>query len=212
LGRHDSRDLPALEDELSSVTKIGDGDGRFEIGDSGRRRFLLGVVFFFVRLIVDLGKEFGSDAGTAFQGANLRMIYRSAEGVLAGRWRRGRQSVGYGIRARLSREVDGDGGAGGRVLGMIGPGIRCGLVSDIGGFERDWRVTGAIQTLRSLQAKAEAPIGIITKGKEEDGIVRGLRRRGSHGWLLGWWGRLRLRPGGYWKRKESQDSGKRTSL
>jgi hypothetical protein len=212
LGRHDSRDLPALEEDLSSGTKICDGDGRFEIGDSWRRRFLLGVFVFFVRLIVDLWKELGSDAGAAFQGADLRMIYRSAEGVLAGRWRRGRQSVGYGICARLSREVDGDGGAGGGVLGMISPGIGGGLVSDIGGFERDWRVAGAIQTLRSFQAEAEAPIGIITKGKKKDGIVRGLRRRGSHGWLLGCWGRLRLRPGDCRKRKESEDGGKKITL
>src|SRR5712692_6186901 len=75
---------------------------------------------------------------------------------------------------------------GGGVLGVIGPGVGAGFVSDIRGFERDGRISRAIQALRAFLADAEAPVGIVTKGKDENGIVGRLRGGGTCGKLFCW--------------------------
>jgi len=67
---------------------------------------------------------------------------------------------------------------------MIGPGIGGGFMGDIGGFERDGRVPGTIQAFRPFLADAQAPVGIIAKGKEENGIVGRLRGGRTCGQLL----------------------------
>jgi len=87
---------------------VRDGYRRLEVRDGGGWWLLLGVVFFFlVGLIVDLGKEFCGDAGTALQGAYLSMIEGSAERVFARRWRRGSQRIVRGVGTAFSREMHG---------------------------------------------------------------------------------------------------------
>src|SRR5713226_437227 len=112
------------------------------------------------------------------------MINGGPEGVLSGWWRHGSQRIVCGISASFSREVEGDGSAGGGVFGVIGPGIGSGFVGDIGGFKRDWRVAAAIQAFRALLADAKTPVGSITEGKDENGVVSRLRRGGTSRQLL----------------------------
>src|SRR6266849_4365034 len=88
------------------------------------------------------------------------MIDGGAEGVLSRRWRRRSQ----------------------RVVRSVG----ASLVGDIRRFEGDGRISGAIQTLRAFLADAEAPVGIVTKGKDENGIVGRLRGGGTCRKLLCW--------------------------
>ena len=54
---------------------------------------------------------------------------------------------------------------------MIRPGIGGRFVRDFGGFERNWRISGTIKAFRTLLSDAQAPVGSVAKGKEEDGIV-----------------------------------------
>jgi hypothetical protein len=80
--------------------------------------------------------------------------------------------------------VGGDGRAGGGIFGVIRPGIGDGFMGDIEGFERDGRVPWAIQAFRPFLADAQAPVGIVAKSKEENGIVGRLRGGRTCGQLL----------------------------
>jgi hypothetical protein len=73
--------------------------------------------------------------------------------------------------------MDGDKGASGGVFGVVGPGIGGGFVCDFDRFERDRRIPRAIEPFRTLLANAQAPVGLVAKCQDEDGVVRRLRRR-----------------------------------
>jgi len=93
---------------------------------------------------------------------------------------------------------------------MISPRIGGGFVGDLGGFEGDGRIAGTIHPFRALQSDAQAPVGIIAKGKNKNGVVSRLRR-GRTGWelLCGW--RIlapgEYREGGKEQRQEQSASG-----
>src|SRR5712691_4656085 len=113
------------------------------------------------------------------------MIHGGAKGVLPAQGRSAGQSVVCGVGTSLAREVNGDERAGSGVFGMIRPGIGGGLVGDFGGLKRNRRVTGTIETLRALLANAEAPVGVVAKGQNKDGVMLRLRSRRTHGRLFG---------------------------
>jgi len=80
--------------------------------------------------------------------------------------------------------MDGYGRAGGGILSMIGPGIGDGFVGNLGRFEGDRWIAGAIHALRALLANAETPVRIVAKGKDENGVVGRLRGGGTGGELF----------------------------
>lgn len=127
--------------------------------------------------------------------ADLRVIDFHTKGVLG---------LGHVVGAGLASEFHGDVGAGGVVLGIVGPGIagRIGLVGDdVGGIENDGRIADAIEALRSFHAETERPGGLIAVGDDEDRIVMRDRRRNGllHGRLrwrgIGGFGSRLLRRG-----------------
>src|SRR5260370_37897983 len=113
------------------------------------------------------------------------MIQGGAKGVLSAQGRSGGQSVVCGVGTSLAREMNVVGRAGSGVFGMIGPGIGGGFVRDFGGLKRNRRVTGTIETLRALLANTEAPVGVVAKGQNKDGVMLRLRSRRTHGRLFG---------------------------
>src|ERR1700687_5917308 len=115
------------------------------------------------------------------------MIDGGTEEVFSRGRRRGSQRVVRSVGTSFAGQVNGHSRAGGGVLGMIGPGIGGGFMGDIGGFERDGGVAGAIQAFGAFLANAEAPVGIVAKGKDENGIVGRLGGRGTCRQLLYWW-------------------------
>src|SRR5260370_42297965 len=144
--------------------QVGGGNRGFEVGDGWCGWLLFVGVFLFVGLIVDLGEELGSDAGTASKGADLCVIDGGSEGIPSGRRRCGSQRIVLGIDTGFPREVDSDGRAGGGVFGVIGPGIGGAFMGDIGRFKRDWRVARAVRRRPAcLGAAAAAPGGGGTK-------------------------------------------------
>jgi len=191
---NDSRHGTALEYKLLAGVQIGHGTGRLELGDGGDgdRRLFLGVILFLVGLVVNLGEEFGGNAGAAFQRTNLSVLDRDPERVLsAGRGHRGQSVVG-GVGAGFAGKMNGNGCPGSRILGVVSPGVCGGLVGDFGRFKRNRRVASAIEAFRPLKADAKAPVGLVAKGDEEDGVVLGLRSRWSHRRILLCGGGFRL--------------------
>src|SRR2546425_5363635 len=87
---------------------------------------------------------------------------------------------------------------------MIRPGICGGFVRDFGGLKRNRRVARTIETLRPLLADAEAPVGVVAKGQNKDGVMFRLRSRRTHGWLFGRWSRWSLPIGRQGKREETK--------
>src|SRR5713101_6651754 len=87
---------------------------------------------------------------------------------------------------------------------MIRPGICGGFVRDFGGLKRNRRVTGTIETLRALLANTEAPVGVVAKGQNKDGVMFRLRSRRTHGRLFGRWSRWSLPIGRQGKREETK--------
>jgi len=67
---------------------------------------------------------------------------------------------------------------------VIGPGIGGGFVGDLDGFEGDGWIAGAIHALGAFQADAQAPVGIITKGKDKNRVMSRLWGGGTGGELL----------------------------
>jgi len=71
-------------------------------------------------------------------------------------------------RYTLTREVDDDDRAGGGILGVIGPGVgAASWVTSAG--SKGSAGTRAIHPFRTFQADAQAPVGIVAEGKEENG-------------------------------------------
>src|ERR1700690_486467 len=115
LSWHSSGDGTALDGQLTAGVDVSHVNGRLEVRDGGRRRFVLGVVIVVGGLIIDFGEKLGGDPGAALCRTYLGVIYRSAEGVLGGR-----SLVG----ASFPGEVNQHGGTGLGVLGAVNPGIR----------------------------------------------------------------------------------------
>ncbi len=67
---------------------------------------------------------------------------------------------------------------------MIGPGVGAGFMGNFGGLQRDRRIPRAIEAFRPFQADSQAPVGLVAKRKDENGIVSRLRGGGTCGQLL----------------------------
>src|SRR5260370_13590001 len=113
------------------------------------------------------------------------MIQGGAKGVLSAQGRSGGQSVVCGVGTSLARQMNGDERPGCGVVGMIRPGICGGFVRDFGDLKRNRRVARTIETLGPLLADAEAPVGVVAKGQNKDGVMLRLRSRRTHGRLFG---------------------------
>src|SRR5260370_13529986 len=113
------------------------------------------------------------------------MIQGGAKGVLSAQGRSGGQSVVCGVGTSLARQMNGDERAGGGVFGRIRTGSWGGFVGDFGGLKRNRREARTIETLGPLLADAEAPVGVVAKGQNKDGVMLRLRSRRTHGRLFG---------------------------
>lgn len=85
--------------------------------------------------------------------------------------------------------MDGDGGTGGRVLGVVSPRISGGFVDYLGRVQGDGGIAGAVQALGAFLANPKVPGRVVAKSKKKDGIMRGLGSwRAYNGLLrrLGW--------------------------
>src|SRR5207245_2153336 len=85
------------------------------------------------------------------------------------------------------------------ILSMVRPGIRGSLVCDFGRFKRNRRIASAIEAFGSLEADANAPVGLVAKGEQEDGVVFGLWRRRPNRRILRRWGGFGLTVRRWWR-------------
>src|SRR5690242_1744766 len=177
-----SHDGATLKCELLGGIHVGDDNRRLKLDDAGNRdgRLLLRFVIVLVGPVVNFREQVRSGTPTTLERTDLRMVYRDLEGVLSPERRSRGQGVVGGVRASLTRKMDGYGRASSGVLGMIGPGVRGSFLSDFSWFQGDGRIAFAVKPLRSFQADANTPIGLVAKAKKKNGVMRRMRGLRPH--------------------------------